>query len=389
MGLATALHLMERFPAHKTVVLEKEQQVALHQTGHNSGVIHSGIYYKPGSRKAKSCVDGAQALVRFCQENGIPYQMCGKVVVAIREAELPVLEELYRRGTNNGVPGLEMIGADRLKELEPNAVGLKALYSPASGIVDYRQVAQAYARKFQVQGGEVKLGAEVLHIRQGDAGIIVETYAGDFECRHLINCAGLYSDRIARMMGVQIDVTIVPFRGEYYLLKSDSCHLVRGLLYPVPDPALPFLGVHFSRTIEGVVEAGPNAVLAFAREGYHLRDIHLGEMLHMLTFAGFWRMSGRYWKTGVKELYRSVSKKAFTRSLQRLVPAIQEEDLVRGGAGVRAQAVDGHGNLVDDFRIAEAKNAIHVLNAPSPGATASLAIARDIVLMAEKTFELR
>ena len=388
IGLATALELSTRYPRYKTVVLEKEAELATHQTGHNSGVIHSGIYYRPGSLKARNCVAGGRALLEFCQDNGVEYQMCGKVIVATDRSELAGLDELYRRGTANGVPGLRMIEAEELRELEPYASGVKALHSPNTGIIDYTQVALAYANRFRDNGGEVVTGAKVMAIRQTDGLVNISTAKGDVRAKNIINCAGLYSDAITRMMGVKQDVRIVPFRGEYYMLSPEASHMVRGLIYPVPNPEFPFLGVHFTRTVHGDVEAGPNAVLAFAREGYKMTRVNVAETLGTLGYRGFWAMSARYWRMGMLEMYRSLSKKAFVTSLQRLVPDIRESHLVRGAAGVRAQEVGKNGLMTDDFHITETQNAIHVRNAPSPGATASLAIGRDVVAAAAKSFQL-
>ena len=388
VGLATALELSKQYPRYRIGVLEKEGELAAHQTGHNSGVIHSGIYYKPGSLKARNCVEGARALMEFCQENGIKYELCGKVIVATDEREMAALDELYRRGTANGVAGLRMIGAEELKELEPHARGVKALHSPNTGIIDYTEVTLAYANRFRDAGGGVLTGARVRSIRQADGLIHMETDQGDVRATYLINCAGLYSDVVARMMGVKQDVRIIPFRGEYYMLSPEASHLVRGLIYPVPNPEFPFLGVHFTRTVHGDVEAGPNAVLAFAREGYKMTHVNVAESLGTLTYRGFWAMTARYWKMGMQELHRSLSKGAFVRSLQRLVPDINESHLARGGAGVRAQEVERNGLLADDFHITETQNAIHVRNAPSPGATASLAIGKGIVAIAAKSFQL-
>ncbi|MBI4298585.1 MAG: L-2-hydroxyglutarate oxidase [Chloroflexi bacterium] len=388
LGMATALELSYRYSRYKIGVVEKEKRLGAHQTGHNSGVIHSGIYYRPGSLKAKTCVAGARGLIEFCQENDVRYELCGKVILAANEREESTLEELYRRGVANGVPGLEKIGVERLRELEPYAHGSMALYSPNTGIVDYGEVTNAYANKFRQNGGDVLTETKLLGIRQVNGYMHLITNLTDLSTRYLINCAGLYADMIARMMGVGYDVRIIPFRGDYYMLSPEASHLVKGLIYPVPDQAFPFLGVHFTRTIHGHVEAGPNAVLAFAREGYKMSKINLTETMATISYRGFWAMAARYWRTGMAEFYRSLSKRAFTRALQNLLPDIKEENLQRGNAGVRAQAVDRKGFLLDDFRISETKNAIHVLNAPSPGATASLAISRDIVAMAEKSFAL-
>jgi L-2-hydroxyglutarate oxidase len=388
IGLATALELSKQYPRYRIGVVEKEDELAAHQTGHNSGVIHSGIYYKPGSLKARNCIAGGHALMEFCQENGIEYELCGKVIVATNERELAGLDVLYDRGTANGVPGLRMIGTEELKELEPHTRGLKALHSPNTGIIDYTQVTLAYAKRFRDNGGEVLTGARVRSIKQADGLINMETDRGDVRAKHLINCAGLYSDVVARMMGIKDGIRIIPFRGEYYMLSPEASHLVRGLIYPVPNPEFPFLGVHFTKTIHGDVEAGPNAVLAFAREGYKMTRVNVRETLGTLGYPGFWAMGARYWKMGMQEFYRSLSKGAFVKSLQQLVPEIEESHLERGNAGVRAQEVERNGLMADDFHITETQNAIHVRNAPSPGATASLAIGKDIVAIAAKSFQL-
>ena len=388
IGLATAMKLSGSYPRYRVVVVEKEQELATHQTGHNSGVIHSGLYYRPGSQKASWCVAGVRALRDFCDEHGIKYELVGKVVVAVSEEELPALEMLYARGTANGVERLEMVGPERLRELEPHARGIKALHCPSTGIVDYLEVSKAYATNTRENGGELLTGARVLKIARSGGLTHLETTRGDLHTKYLINCAGLYADAIVRMMGLASDERIVPFRGEYYTLASGKHHLVKGLIYPVPNPQFPFLGVHFTRTIHGGVEAGPNAVLAFAREGYRKGKINLPELMGTLTYPGFWAMARKYWKTGLAELHRSFSKRAFTHALQRLLPEIQEEDLVPAGAGVRAQAVDRKGSLLDDFSIVETENAIHVQNAPSPAATSSLAIGDHIVGLASKSFGL-
>jgi len=377
VGLATALALLERFPDIKLAIIEKEQRVASHQTGRNSGVIHAGIYYRPGSYKAKLCTDGARLLTAFCEANGVRTERCGKLIVAIDETELSRLQALYEHGTANGVPGLELVGPERAREIEPHARALRALHSPSTAIVDFREVAEAMARLLIDEGAQVLTGARLLNIVRADGLLRLETSRGTYSARSLVNCGGLYADRIARLMGVRAGVRIIPFRGEYYSLGPE-CRLVRGLIYPVPDPRFPFLGVHFTRRIRGDYEAGPNAVLAFAREGYRRTDINLGELFEMLAFPGFWRMAAGYWRTGIYEFYRSLSRKAFLRALQKLVPELQGEDLIPGGSGIRAQATLREGRLVDDFMIIEAPNAIHVLNAPSPAATASIAIGRHI-----------
>ncbi|MBI3248055.1 MAG: L-2-hydroxyglutarate oxidase [Deltaproteobacteria bacterium] len=388
VGLSTALAVTQRHPRLKVAVLEKEDRLAAHQTGHNSGVIHSGIYYKPGSLKAQTCVAGAKALVAFCDAHGIPYERCGKVVVATSLEELPRLEELFRRGVANGVEGIEMIGPERLRELEPYATGIKALHVPTTGIIDFPRVAQTYAQLVQAQGGEIKTRYGVHQIRFVGRALLLDTAAGEIRTRFLINCGGLLCDRIARMAGAQIDLQIVPFRGEYYTIAPHRRSLVKNLIYPVPDPALPFLGVHFTRTIDGLVEAGPNAVLAFAREGYRKTDFVLADLKETLTFPGFWRMAQKYWQTGIGEMYRSYSKAAFLKALQRLLPDLKASDLQPGGSGVRAQAIAANGALVDDFMLAVVGPALHVLNAPSPGATASLAIGQAIMEKATEAFAL-
>lgn len=396
VGLATAMKIAEKYPRVKLLVLEKEDRLARHQSGHNSGVIHSGIYYKPGSVKAQMCVAGRKALLEFCDRNGIPYDLCGKVIVATRPEEIARLEELLRRGTANGVQGLEMISPERLKEIEPHANGIRALYVPTSGIIDFTKVAQAYATRIQGMDGEILTSHKVKDIVPGDGGLIIETPSREFRSNYLINCAGLFSDHLAQMMaryggpkiGAGEDLRIVPFRGEYYQIIPERRFLVKGLIYPVPDPRFPFLGVHFTRTIHGDVEAGPNAVLALAREGYRKTDIDLGHLWQVLSYKGFWSLAGNHWRMGLGEFHRSVSKRAFVKALQQLIPDVRADDLIPGGAGVRAQAVSATGALIDDFVITQTGNAIHVLNAPSPGATASLAIGERIVEMAAKAFSL-
>ncbi len=389
VGLATVWALTERAPRTRVVVLEKEPAVGRHQTGHNSGVIHAGIYYRPGSAKARLCVEGGRRLTEFCDRHGIRWERCGKVIVATRPDELPRLAALYERGVANGVPGLALIGPERVRELEPHAAALQAIHSPHTGIVDYREVAAALAAEAERRGVTIETGAGVEAIGRAGDGFVLRTPRREVAARRLINCAGLYADVVARRAGAAPDVRIVPFRGEYYHLRPERRHLVRALIYPVPDPAFPFLGVHFTRTVHGEVEAGPNAVLAFAREGYRFSRVNPGELLDTLTYRGFWAMARRYWRTGAYEMYRSLSKAAFVRALQRLVPDLRPEDVVRGGSGVRAQAVSPDGSLVDDFRIVETADAVHVLNAPSPAATASLAIGRHIAALAADRFGLK
>jgi len=392
VGLATAMKLGERFPKLRLLILEKEDRIARHQTGHNSGVIHGGIYYKPGSLKAANCVAGRRALLEFCDRNGIAYELCGKVIVATEAEEIPRLEELFRRGTANQVPGLQMIGPERLREIEPHVRGVRAIHSPATGIIDFTQVAEAYARKVREQGGDIMTSRRVKKISRAGGELIVVTGWEEFRGRFLVNCGGLFSDRVARMLDPQsseTNVQIVPFRGEYYKIAPEKGSLIKGLIYPVPDPRFPFLGVHFTRSIHGYVEAGPNAVLALAREGYRKSDINLRDLWETLSFSGFRSVARRYWRMGLEEQIRSFSKRAFTRALKRLLPVITEDDLKPGGAGVRAQAVAPDGALLDDFVIRQSPNAIHVLNAPSPGATASLAIGENIAATAAAAFGLK
>jgi len=388
VGLSVALEITQRFPRLRTLLLEKEDRVARHQSGHNSGVIHSGIYYKPGSLKAKLCVAGAAAMIEFCREHGIPHSICGKVIVATSQEESRSLEELRRRGEANGVAGVRLIGSAELRDLEPNASGLQALVVPSTSVTDYVAVCDKYAALIMERGGSILTSAEVLSMKRGASEIVLETGRGAFSTTYLINCGGLFSDRISRMAGDEPEVTIAPFRGEYYDLIPERSSLVRALIYPVPDPRFPFLGVHFTRRISGRVDAGPNAVLAFRREGYRRTDFKLKDLASSLAFPGFWRMSAKYWRSGLDEVHRSFSKAAFVRALQRLVPAVREEDLVPGGSGVRAQALKRDGTLVDDFQFVQSGNVLHVLNVPSPAATASLLIGRAIVEMANKNIGL-
>ncbi len=387
VGLSTAMAFATGTPPVRPIVLEKEPEIAAHQTGHNSGVIHSGIYYRPGSLKAELTVAGARELVAFCRAHGIAHEICGKVVVATEEAELPRLMELHRRGRANGVPGgVELIGPERLREIEPYAAGIQALHVPATGIVDFVAVARRYADIVREHGGEIRTRTAVGEIRRDGTEWIVETTGGTLHTNFLVNCAGLYSDWIARRTGCNPPVRIIPFRGEYYRLAPARHGLVKTLIYPVPDPAFPFLGVHFTRMVRGGVEAGPNAVLSLKREGYRKMDFDLAEAWSTLSFGGFWRLARRYWRTGAGEMYRSFSKRAFVRALQRLLPALQMDDLEPGGSGVRAQAIDPNGTLVDDFSIEVMNDVVHVLNAPSPAATASIPIGRTIAERARQHF---
>jgi (S)-2-hydroxyglutarate dehydrogenase len=382
VGLATALKILERKPDAKVCLLEKEAQLAAHQTGHNSGVIHSGLYYKPGSSKAKTCVDGAKRMIEFCGKHSIAHEICGKVVVATSESELGALAELLRRGQANGIPKIEEIGPERLREIEPHTRGIKALHVPGTGIVDYATVARKYAELIRASGGVVKTGTRVTGIRERDGERIIQTTRGEVRAKLVINCGGLQSDRVARLAGASPDAQIVPFRGEYYKLVPSSQHLVKTLIYPVPDPRFPFLGVHFTRMIGGGVECGPNAVLALKREGYTRLSFSAHDAFETLTYPGFLRMAAKYWRTGFGEMHRSFSKAAFVRALQKLLPEITASNLEDGGAGVRAQALERSGALVDDFKIIRSETAIHVLNAPSPAATASLCIGEQIAGMA-------
>ncbi len=389
IGLSTAMNLLGRFPGLKVGVIEKASGVASQQSGHNSGVIHSGIYYKPGSFKARFCVEGRSTMTRFCEENGIPFERCGKVIIATREEELPRLHSLYERGKANRVEGLQLVSGDRVREeIEPHVNVLEAIWAPNTGIVDFRKVAAAYAKAVTAAGGSIQFNAKLRRVAHHNGKSVLETQRGAYETSHVINCAGLHADVVAEMMGAQTDLRIIPFRGEYYTLVKERENLVRGLIYPVPDPAFPFLGVHFTKTMKGFTEAGPNAVLAMAREGYRKRDFNLREFMRTVAFPGFWGLALRDWKTGLMETNRSLRKSVFVRDLQRMIPEVRKEDLTGGGSGVRAQAVDRRGNLLDDFRIERTKGAIHVLNAPSPGATSSLVIGRYISDMATETFQL-
>jgi L-2-hydroxyglutarate oxidase LhgO len=378
VGLATAYNLTERYPRLRVLVVEKEAAVGEHQTGHNSGVLHSGIYYKPGTLRATNCRTGKQAMERFCAEHGVPFDICGKVIVAVNDAELPALDRIFERGQQNGVLA-EMIGPERLKKLEPHTAGVRAIHVPEAGIVNYRQVCRKMAELLSERGGEVRTGTRVLSIRSEPTQVAIQTTAGDFTADYAVSCCGLYSDRVARLAGRQIATQIVPFRGEYYELKPEAQHLCRNLIYPVPDPSFPFLGVHFTRMIEGGVECGPNAVLAFAREGYRKTDVNLGDLCETLAYPGFRKLAWKYWRVGAGEMWRSWSKAAFVHALSRLIPEIRSEHLVPARAGVRAQSLSPDGSLVDDFVIEPDGRVVHVLNAPSPAATSSLNVGRLVV----------
>ncbi len=390
LGLASARELLRRHPGLRLAVLDKEPRIGQHQTGHNSGVIHSGIYYAPGSFKARLCVQGGRELYAYCAEKGIPTERCGKVIVASDTSELPRLEELMRRGQANGVEGLELIGPERLREIEPACVGVRAIWSPNTGIVDYDRVAAAYADDVRAAGGEILTGRRVQAIRRRPSGVLLETPVGEVEARRVVACAGLYADRVARMTGGPPDPRIVPFRGDYWVLRPERRHLARNLIYPVPDPAFPFLGVHFTRRItDGAVWLGPNAVLAFAREGYRRSDVNLPELVEALRYRGFQKLAAKYWRTGWDEMVRDYSKTAFLRSLQRYVPRLTAADLLPGPSGVRAQALGPDGQLVDDFVVnVQDDQIVHIRNAPSPAATSSLAIGRLVADKADEVFGL-
>ena len=386
VGLASALNLINQNPRLKILVLEKENEVAHHQTGNNSGVIHSGLYYKPGSLKAKNCIHGYDLLIDFCRQNEIPFELCGKIVVASDAHELPLLKNLFERGRQNGLKDFKMLSKEELKEYEPHVAGLGGFFVPQTGIVDYKKVAQKYAELIRQKGGEIRLSEKVIDIKLDPNEVVVVTDRATHRSTLMINCAGLYSDKIARLTTPDLNVKIIPFRGEYYKLKKEKEYLVKNLIYPVPDPNFPFLGVHFTRMMKGGVEAGPNAVLAFSREGYKKSDINLLELAETLSWPGFQKVARKYWRTGFGEMYRSFSKAAFTKALQKLIPEIEEHDLEDGGAGVRAQACDRTGGLVDDFLIFEKSKVINVCNAPSPAATSSLSIGETVAGLALQKF---
>lgn len=384
VGLAVARRLQESEPSRSILVLEKEPDIAGHQTGRNSGVIHSGIYYAPGSLRARNCRRGVKLLLRFCEEHGVPYSLSGKVIVAADAAERARLEGLLRRGETNGVPGLRMLNGAELREIEPHAEGVAAIHSPTSGVVRFAEVAATLRRLFETAGGEVLTGARVVGIARSGGGVRVLTTSGEFPARRLVACAGLHSDRLARLAGDEPDIRILPFRGEYYRVRPERAGLVRGLIYPTPDPRFPFLGVHLHRNLDGHVDAGPNAVLALAREGYRRRDLSLRDLAEMAGYSGFRRLVLREWRVGVDEIHRSLSRRAFTRRLRRLVPEIRAPDLIAARSGVRAIAVLPDGRIADDFRILRRENRTHVLSAPSPAATASLAIAEQVAAVVEE-----
>jgi L-2-hydroxyglutarate oxidase len=386
IGTATALELKNNANLN-ILLIEAEKELASHQTGNNSGVIHSGLYYKPGSLKAKNCTEGRELLYKFCDENNIEYVRCGKIVVANTYSEINTMEALFNRGVANGLKGIKKLSSAEIKEFEPHAKGISGLFVPQTGIVDYTKVTNAYARLFLENDGIIETNCKFLSLKILNNELVLVTTKGEFKTKVLVNCGGLYSDKIAKLCGVNPGLQIVPFRGEYYKLKKEKEYLVKNLIYPVPDPQFPFLGVHFTRMINGGVEAGPNAVLAFKREGYFKKDFSINDVSRMFLYSGFWKMASKYYRMGFGEFYRSFNKKAFVKALQKLVPAIQIDDIEPGGAGVRAQALEPNGKLVDDFRIVEANKMVHVLNAPSPAATASLAIGRTIAKIVLKKFD--
>jgi len=386
IGTSTALSLQDK-SLKKVLLIESERELAIHQTGNNSGVIHSGLYYIPGSLKAKNCAEGRELLYKFCLEHNIGFEKCGKIVVASDEGQLPVLDTLLERGAANGLTGIKKLSRDQLKEYEPKVAGIAGLFVPQTGIVDFVQVTKTYAKLFTIAGGEIKTNCRFLSLKKDSHEFILNTNDGEIISKFIVNCGGLYCDRIAKLCGINPDLQIIPFRGEYYVLKKEKEHLINNLVYPVPDPRFPFLGVHFTRMINGGIEAGPNAVLAFKREGYLKKDFSFSDVFQMLAFRGFWKMAAKYYKIGFWEFYRSYNKKAFVKALQKLVPEIEENDIQPGGAGVRAQAVESTGRLVDDFSIVEANKIVHVLNAPSPAATASISIGRMIANIVNKKIE--
>jgi L-2-hydroxyglutarate oxidase len=384
VGLATALHITQVNPSLKVLVIEKEDRIAKHQTGNNSGVIHSGLYYKPGSLKATNCINGYHKMITFCDEHNIPYELCGKIVVASNKEEVILMNNLLERGKQNGLEGMKVLKQEELAEYEPHVKGVAGIHVPQTGIVDYIKVSEKYAELIQKAGGEILLSTKVVDISSNATSSTVVTNNATYQGKLIINCAGLYSDKIAKLTQEKLNVKIIPFRGEYYKLTAEKEYLVKDLIYPVPDPNFPFLGVHFTRMAKGGVEAGPNAVLAFQREGYKKSDINIPELAETLAWPGFQKVAMKYWKTGMGEMYRSFSKTAFTKALQKLIPEIQESDLTTGGAGVRAQACDRNGGLIDDFLILEDERTINVLNAPSPAATSSLSIGESVGNMAMK-----
>lgn len=385
VGLTTAYNISKKYPNKKIIVLEKEAQVAFHQTGRNSGVIHSGIYYKPNSLKAINCRQGKKLLEAFCEKENISFELCGKLIVATSTEELERLNTLYERGLQNGV-ACKFITKEEIKDFEPHVNGIKALHIPETGIISYAEVCNKLVEILAQENCSIKLSEKVLKVNDWIDEIIVETDKNEYQTKYLINCAGLYSDKVLEMSGFETDAKIIPFRGEYFELKKEFSYLCKNLIYPVPDPAFPFLGVHFTRMLKGGVECGPNAVLAFAKEGYKKTDVNLVELLETLKFSGMQKVALKYWKTGFWEMYRSWNKKAFTHSLQKLIPEVREDYLVPANAGIRAQAIDISGKILDDFFIKDSQRVIHVLNAPSPAATSSFNIGKTITELLEKKF---
>lgn len=388
VGLSTAYKLSQTFPDVNILILDKENRVAAHQTGNNSGVIHSGIYYKPNSYRAKNCVNGRHQLVDFCQKYNVAHEICGKVIVATEEEQLDRLDGIFETGKINQIEDIKKIDANELKEIEPYAAGIKAIHVPCTGIVDFNGVCKKLLELVQQKNGSIKFEQEVTGIQSAGTALKVETTQDQFTTKYLINCAGLYSDHVAESAGIKSEIQIVPFRGEYYQLKPEAHHMVSGLIYPMPNPAFPFLGVHFTKMALGGVECGPNAVFAFKREGYEKLSFDLEETIETVNFPGFWRLAKQHWRMGLNEYYRSFSKKAFVRGLQKLVPAIRPQHLVPASSGVRAMALRPNGNIIDDFRFRATSQQIHVLNAPSPAATAGLAIGDEIVQQARQHFSL-
>lgn len=378
VGLSTAYQYLRKNASAKVLVLEKEDAVAKHQSGHNSGVIHSGIYYNPGSLKAQNCIEGYTSIIDFAKEYGINYDLCGKIIVATNKDELPLLDNIFKRGLDNGLQNLQYLSRDEFREIEPHCEGVRAIKVPQTGIIDYPGVALQLKKLFEEMGGTVSFNEKVIKIVEHQGDLIIKTKSTEYHSKKMVSCGGLYSDKLSKLTNPENDFIIVPFRGEYYQLKEDKKDLVTNLIYPVPDPNFPFLGVHFTRMIDGNVEAGPNAVLAFKREGYQFSDFNFSETLDTFTYPGFWKIATKYGKTGMGEIYRSLSKAAFTKALQKLMPEIQENDLVPGGAGVRAQALKRDGQLIDDFDILKKGNIIHVRNAPSPAATSCLSIGQKV-----------
>lgn len=387
VGTATAYRLKRIYPDSRIILIEKEKELAFHQTGHNSGVIHSGIYYRPGSLKAKTAVYGSYLMKEFCKKYGIPFEVTGKLIVATREKEIFFLKKIYKRGIKNGVFGLRILSKEEIEEMEPLVKGLKAIYVPGTGIVDFKKVTEKLGELFKKEGGEIILSNRLENVEYHNNYLVLITQKEEIKTRYLITCAGLHADRIARLGGGKPGVRIIPFRGEYYKIKRKD--IVKRLIYPVPDPRYPFLGVHLTKKLDGEIEAGPNAFFAFAREGYRRSEINLRDIFESLTYAGFIKLSFKHWSTGVKELLKTFSKRIFLNELKKIIPDIKEEEILKGGSGIRAQAVSPDGKLVDDFFLIVRPRIIHVCNAPSPAATASLAIAEEISKMLEKNFDLK